>query len=101
MSLPQYNTQDAALSQLMTTWPAIINPVINSLFSSPTILKSIVLVPGTNAINHLLGTNLQGWLIVRQRGASQIYDIQDTNPIPSKTLLLRATSGVTVDLAVF
>lgn len=65
-------------------------------------LKSVTLVAGTNSVNHGLGRVLQGWFFVRFRGQpGQIFDTQDANPTPDKTLLLTSPAGVIVDIWVF
>ncbi len=86
---------------LQTTWSAVLNPVLKNPLVDGVLLKNITLVVGSNQINHKLGRNLQGWLIVRLRGAAVVYDTQDSNQMPSKTLLLTSDTGVNVDLWVF
>lgn len=101
MSLPKFNPQDPNVNLLQTTWKQQLDPVLAQPIISSTIIKSVALTTGKNTVNHMLGTTLQGWMVIRQRGTAAIYDIQDTNPIPNKTLLLMSSSGVSVDLMVF
>jgi hypothetical protein len=90
------------LSQLSTKWAAIINPILSNPASNPTILSNVVLKSGANSIPHKLGQNLQGWYITRMEGNfAQIYDTQTTNTTPNLTLNLNASTGVTVNIAVF
>ena len=106
-SLPQFqttgNVQSKDFGLLQNTWASAINPVINNAPNQSIILKNVVLVNGTNVINHLLGRKLQGWKVVRQRAAAQIYDDQDNNQQPQLTLILVVISAVqfSVDLEVF
>lgn len=98
MALPQLDSFDL----LSTAWPKYLNPLLSSPLATPTLLKSVVLVTGTtNTINHLLGKVLTGWLVIRQRESSIIWDSQDSNPLPDKTLQLLCSVNVTVDLLVF
>lgn len=99
---PTLQTGDQTLQRIQdnasNTFNGILsNPIVNCL-----ILKNIQLDAGSNTINHSLGYNLQGWFVTRMRnGFSQIYDTQDSNPIPNKLLLLNSSVAITVDLIVF
>lgn len=72
----------------------------NSL-AAGVILEKISLIAGNNTINHKLDRNLQGWFIIRLRSSASIYDKQDSNQIPDKTLILNSSADVTVDIFVF
>ena len=78
---------------------------IESLSSSPLLdgilLKNIQLASGTTSVQHKLNRVLQGYLIVRKRSNVDIWDSQDSNSNPSKTLNLEASATVNVDLYVF
>lgn len=99
--LPKFNTSDQALSLLQTTWSSQLNPLLALPLSSSLVLKKVSLTSGKNTINHTLGRELQGWFIVRQRGSASIYDTQDVNKLSDKTLVLMASSGVSVDILCF
>lgn len=100
MALPKFPTDDMALSLLQTQWSSTLNPIISLPQNNSLILTNIIL-SSSSIINHKLGRNLIGWEIIRQRGKAQVYDTQDTNPNPSKTLTLVSSSGISVDLLVF
>ena len=55
----------------------------------------------TSTISHSLNRNLIGYVVIRRNAAQHVYDVQDTNTTPDKTLLLTASGTVTVDLWVF
>jgi hypothetical protein len=101
MALPIFHTQIREFSMHQTQWAKEINPLLNNPVSNGVLLKSVVLASGDNTINHTLGRNLQGWVLVRVRAAATIYDKQDTNKMPELTLVLNASAAVTVDLYVF
>lgn len=102
MSLPYFQTDTQELSLLQTKWKSQLDPLLSNPMASGIFLKNIVLVSGANVVNHLLQRKLQGWFVVRMRtNFAQIYDTQDTNTMPSLTLNLNASAGVTVDLFVF
>jgi len=61
-----------------------------------------VLAIGDNTINHGLGRDLKGWIIVRSNAAGvDPYDKQASNASPELTLVLTSAAVATVDLWVF
>lgn len=101
MALPIYQSDVAALSLLQTNWASQLNPLLRSPLSNGVLLKNVSLASGDNQVNHLLGRNLQGWIVTRLRANVDIYDKQDSNVTPQLTLTLNASGAVTVDLFVF
>jgi hypothetical protein len=93
--------QKLPLDQMQTKWAAEIDPVLKNPATNPILLQGVVLAAGTNLVDHRLGKKLIGWQIVRIRAAATIYDTQDTNPHPDRTLRLVSSAPVTVDLLVF
>jgi predicted Zn-dependent protease with MMP-like domain len=66
------------------------------------LLKQVELVTGQdNNVNHKLGREPQGYIIVRKRANSNIWDSQDTNKFKDLTLVLNCSANVTVDLWIF
>lgn len=84
-----------------TLWASQLDPILASPQNNSSILKSVPLISGSNVVNHLLGKNLQGWKLVRQRAAATIYDAQDSNQTPALTLVLVSSAPVVVDIEVF
>lgn len=89
------------LKMMQTRWRGILNPLLQRPTNNISILKNVSLKIGSNTINTLLGAPLQGWFIVRQRGAASIYDTQDSNQSPDLTLNLTSSADVSVDVAIF
>jgi hypothetical protein len=101
-ALALVQTNDRNINQLQQNVAQAINPIIQSAPNNSNILTGVKLSAGNNTISHGLGRTLQGWIPVRYHGSwAQIYDNQDSNPNPSKTLILNASAAVTVDLEVF
>jgi hypothetical protein len=86
---------------MQNSWASVLNPFIANPFLNGILLKNISLSSGDNTINHKLGRNLQGWVLVRKRQSVDIYDKQDTNQMPDLTLVLNASATATIDLYVF
>lgn len=98
--LPKFPIQDQALSLLQTTWGSILNQFISNPANNSTLIKNVIL-SSSSVINHGLGRPLQGWEIVRLKGNATVYDNQNANAQPDKTLLLIASSGVPADILCF
>lgn len=101
MNLPILQDANKNLVMLETRWASILNPVIANPLNSSIILKNITLSAGSNTVSTTLGRNLQGYIVIGQNAASDIYDSQSTNPTPSTTLLLNSSAACTVNLLVF
>lgn len=99
--LPQFQDSDTSFVQMQNTWAKQLNPVLDLPLSNSLVLQNVSLVNGTTTVNHMLGRALRGWVVVRRRAAATIYDQQDTNKIPDKTLILVSNAAVSVDLIVF
>lgn len=100
MALPIQQTNILDLSLMQKTWSAQLNPVLGNPSTNPTLLTGIVLVSGSNVINHKLGQKMQGWKITDIDAAITIYR-PDSAPFNDKTLTLVASGMATVNLEVF
>lgn len=101
MRLPQFQSDDQNMQLMQNRWAALIEPPLSQPIIQGVLLKDVSLDAGANVINHRLGRALQGWLVVRQRAAAQLYDTQDDNTRPNLTLLLTSSAPVSVDIWVF
>lgn len=101
MALPKFPTTDQPLSLLQTQWAQRLNPVLALPLLAQNTLKNVSLLTGTNNINHMLGRPLQGWFLIRKRADASIYDDQDNNSSPQRTLILVTDADVSVDIVVF
>ncbi len=101
MALTNFQDTNKNFQLMQSDWASKINPVLVNPIVNGIILKSVSLIIGSNTINHKLGRKLQGWLLVRQRAAASIFDLQDANAMPDLTLVLSSSAAVVVDLYVF
>lgn len=100
-SLKKNSFEDKETSKLQENLDQWTQTIIGKQVINGLVLRSVSLSTGSNEVNHLLGRTLVGWQIVRQRAAATVYDEQDANPMPSKTLRLNSSAPVTIDLWVF
>ncbi len=83
---------------MQTKWASELNPLLANPFNSVSILKGVTLGIGSNVINHLLGRQLQGWIITDQNGGASIFR---SAPSTHLTLTLTSDAAVTVNIGVF
>jgi hypothetical protein len=86
------------LDLMQTRWASILNPLLGNPFNGVNILENVILVSGTNIINHGLGRAQQGWVITDVQGSAVIYR---NAPFNNTTLSLSASAGVIVNIGVF
>lgn len=100
-AIARVQTTDRTINQLQSNIITGISQVIINPILDGTTLVSVPLVIGDNIVNHMLDRTLQGWFIVRQRASATIFDKQDSNATPDKTLVLNASGAVTLDIYVY
>jgi hypothetical protein len=94
-------SQTPDLNRVQDSIQKAFNPLAQNALLDGVLLTSVALKSGSNTINHTLGRNLSGWVVVRQRASASFYDTQDSNSLPALTLNLTSSANVTVDLYVF
>lgn len=82
-------------------WAASLNPLLANPITRGNLLQGIALKTGSNTVNHQLGRNLQGYVVVLNSAAVTFYDSQATNQMPDLTLILNVSGATTVSLFVF
>jgi len=90
--------QNISLASLLVQWPQQLNPIIVNPLVNGSLLTNIVLKNGSVTFPHYLGRQIQGWFIVDQDAAAEIYRSQ---PLNNQTLTLTSNAAVTVNLWVF
>ena len=96
------NTGDRQLNQVQENVEQFTQVILNAPIVNGVLLTDICLEAGiSNEITHKLGRKPLGWMIVRKRSDSRIWDLQDTNQNPSLTLSLACSHDTNVDVWVF
>lgn len=101
MRLTLVQTDSKDLGMLQTNWAAVLNPLLTRQQNQSLIIKNVSLAVGSNNIPTGLDRALQGWKIIRQRAQANIYDDQDNNTTPAKSLILVSDAVVVIDLEIF
>ena len=95
-------SENKDLNKVQSNIEQLMEPFLNSEVINGVLIKNISLNASiTNQVNHKLGRKPLGWIIVRQRANSIIWDSQDTNTKANRTLELSCSNNVTIDLWIF
>jgi hypothetical protein len=95
-------TKNTELQKVQQNVENAITTIIRKEIIDGILLKNVCLEPSiSNEVKHGLGREPLGWTIVRKRADARIWDIQDFNTTPSKTLSLTCSHAVTVDIWIF
>lgn len=95
-------SKSSELSQVQKNVEEVINPIINSQIVDGVLLRNLKLCAlEANLVTHKLGRPPLGWVVVRQRADSRIWDVQDANILKTTTLALTCSHEVEVDLWIF
>lgn len=100
-SFKAIETESEELNKVQLYVAAALESLADSPILDGILLKNVLLATGSNSVAHKLNRPLQGYLIVRKRSNADVWDLQDSNSAPSKTLILEASGTVSVDLYVF
>lgn len=96
------SVKDTDLNKVQQNVENAITTIINKEIIDGVLLKNVCLHAGTaNAVKHQLGRAIRGWIVVRLRADARIWDVQDFNPNPARTLMLACSHDAKVDLWVF
>lgn len=87
-AIAKVQTENREVNQLQSNILSYLNVLQDNALLSGVILQNQQLTSGTNTINHKLNRKLRGWFIVRLRSSATIYDAQDGNTTPDRTLSL-------------
>lgn len=87
------NTADVLAK--LPIWKSLLDPVIANQLLNGNLIISQSLVTGVNVINHLLGRQQVGWMIIDQNSSAAIYRSQPFNKL-TLTLTSSAPSVVNV-----
>jgi len=100
--IPTRSKEEKKLDQVQTNIEEALNPVINSAIVDGVLIKNVCLEAlKANLVQHKLGREPLGWIVVRKRQDSRIWDIQDANVNKKRSIAITCSHSVTVDLWVF
>lgn len=90
------------VNQLQENVEQVLSPIIDKEILDGILIKDVQLVTGQdNIVSHLLGRDLVGWIVTRQKSNAVVWDSQDSSTSKSRTLTLNCSANVTISLWVF
>lgn len=101
-SFKQVSTDSKDLDKVQNNLSDFFAPLVRNPFVEGILLKDIELTSGNvTKVPHKLNRAPRGWFIVRKKANSNVWDAQDNNNIPDRTLDLNCSANVTIDIWVF
>jgi len=101
-SFKKVKLSDSSTSRLQDNCQTTFESLTKVSLLDGILIKDLALTASsTNEIEHKLDRNPIGWIVVRQGAQANIWDLQDANKSPSKSLSLACSADVTIDLWVF
>lgn len=96
------DSEDRVVNTIQDNVDAVFKQLLPQPILNGVVVKNVALLTGqNNLVNTGLAGKLTGWIVIRNRANSVVWDAQDTNPDPTKTLVLLCSANTTVDLLVF
>lgn len=101
-SFKKLSSDDKVVSKLQENVNNVLTPIIRSPIVDGVLVEECCLKPNAiNEIEHKLDRKPLGFFIVRQRKDARIWDLQDSNPEPTKSFSLATSHEVVVDIWIF
>ena len=72
-----------------------LKPILNSPVIDGVLIKDIDVGTSDTVVNHKLGRNPLGWIVVKRNENAVIYESATTNNNRDKVLILKASSATT------
>jgi len=95
-------SKDNTVSQVQNNVEEALNPIIDSPIINGVLVKDVCLTAlQPTLVKHKLGRDSLGYIIVRKRSDSRIWDVQDFHINKKTTIALTCSHDVKVDLWIF
>ena len=95
------HTEDPIVEELQDNAEPLMKKIENAFILDGVLIKNETIGTAPVVINHGLERAPLGFIVVRRRGNQQVWDLQDDNKDPTKTLVLISGGDVEIDLWVF
>lgn len=95
--LPFFKTTLKELDQLQTRWKQVLDPISDNTLLKGRQVRDVALQTGVNVIDHRLGRQPQGWLIIDLNANATVY----RSGWSDLTITLTASGPCTVSLYIF
>lgn len=107
IKLPLLQAVDPVMNRYQTQLQGALAPITNN----PSSVAQQVMVGGSanvtltagapNVVPIGLSSPLQGWFLIRNKSQAVVWDSQDSNATPGKTLVLNTSANTVVQIMIF
>jgi hypothetical protein len=101
MQFKTFKAKDEEVNLVQANIQSLSSYLNQNLFNQALLIENVNLVGGDNKLNHKLGRELKGYIIVLKNNNAVIYDTQSTNTLKQLFLVLNTDKDTTVSLIVF
>lgn len=95
-------TKNDDVQQLQDAVAVVLQDIRSRTLLDGRLVEDVVLAAAQiNVVNHLLDRPVRGYHVVRASASANVWDTQDANVTPARSLHLWTSAAVTVSLWVF
>lgn len=101
-TLERVRTSDPDLRAVQDNVAAVVRDIGGRALLDGLLLDGVEVTTGAPVtVNHGLGRDLIGWVVVRKSATADVWDSQSTNRMPARSLVLNSSANVTLSIWVF
>lgn len=100
-SFRRINVKDKDLRLVQDSVDKVFNVLLEKDILDGRLIKNIGLSSTPVSIDHKLGREVSGWILVRNSADARVWDDQASNTLPSTSLILVASAITVVSIWVF
>ena len=91
----QIDPQNQSVTQTQSNVNTALKQIANSAIIDGVLIKNIDVGTADTIVNHKLGREPLGWIVVRKNEAGEIYESSTVNKNRDKFLILRGSTATT------
>jgi hypothetical protein len=91
----QIDPQNSNITQTQSNVNTALKQIANSAIIDGVLIKNIDVGTADTIVNHKLGREPLGWIVVRKNEAGEIYESSTVNKNRDKFLILRGSTATT------
>lgn len=91
----QIDPQNSNITQTQSNVNTALKQIANSAIIDGVLIKNIDLGTADTIVNHKLGREPLGWIVVRKNEAGEVYESSTVNKNRDKFLILRGSTATT------
>jgi len=99
--LKKIRSNDADLMRVQDAIAEVLEPLTKAFMLDARILRDVAIGTSPTAVDHGLGREPLGWMLVDKTAAADVWRSTTTSIAPKKLLMLVASAPITATLIVF